>query len=321
MRIHRALTLVLMLAAACTAEVAAPRSIDPSTSAPTPSEAVHDVLYVRQAGNGSPTYITRIDAATGGVLGALPDGVISADRATLYRAEPLNGATQTRLHEIAVATGEERRAFTIDGDFALSASNDGPTGLSSDGRWLVLSRRAVKINNEWVSGFAVVDIASGAVVGRSEFKGSSLYFFQAIAPDGASLLISQSGDSATRLRIWDVAAGAFLPDDALGGWDGRQQGFTTAFLASRDARRLYWLDTANGARGPLRPRPRSGDAPRDAGHAAAGAALVGLREVPALVAGPLARRHTALCREPGARLRRRAGPTRDERSGARSRSR
>ena len=251
MGIHRVLALVLMLAAACTAEVAAPRGTAPSPSASESSEAAHDVLYVRQAGNGSPTYITRIDAATGGVLGALPDGVVSADRATLYRAEPMNGARQTRLHEIVVPTGEERRAFTIDGDFALSVSDDGPAGLSADGRWLVLSRRAGKLNNEWVSGFAVVDIASGAVVGRSEFKGSSLYFVQAIAPDGASLLVSQGGDGATRLRIWDVAAGAFLPDDALGGWDGRQQGFTTAFAASRDARRRYWLDTANGGEGPF----------------------------------------------------------------------
>jgi hypothetical protein len=249
MRIDRRVTLALLLVlASCTAQVAAPRS-DTPTMSPAAHELAPDALYLRQAGNGQSALISVIDARTGAVLRALPDGVVSVDRSTLYSAEPVNGARQTRVHVIDVATGADLRAFTVEGAFSTLSSIDGPAGLSADGRWLVLSHGPIKLNDQWVNGFAVVNTATGAVSGRAELTGTSTFAYLGVAPDGGSLFLQQLGEGATRLRVWDFAAAAFLPSDRIGtGWDGRQQGFATAPRATADGRLLAWLDT--GGSGP-----------------------------------------------------------------------
>src|SRR6266542_3592720 len=137
MRIRRRPLLVLLLVlASCAAQVATPRSDSPSSQPSVTPDLSPDAIYVRQAGNVAGALISVLDARTGMVLRGLPDGVLSADRSTLYRAEPLNGASQTRISVIDVATGRDVRAVTIDGAFGLSPSNEGPTGLTSDSRLL-----------------------------------------------------------------------------------------------------------------------------------------------------------------------------------------
>jgi DNA-binding beta-propeller fold protein YncE len=249
MLIHRRGSLVLLLVlASCGAQIAAPRDEGPGAQSSVSRELAPDAIYVRQAGNGNAALISVIDARTGAVLRALPDGVVSADRSTLYLTEYLNGASQTRIRAIDVATGHEVRAFTIDGAFRTLSSNDGPAGLSADGRWLALSPDTVKLNDEWLSGFAVVNTTSGAVSGRVELKSTSMFAFVGIAPDGASLFVDELGDGATRLRVWDFSTAAFLPDAVIGTlWDGRQQGFATGPRVFADAKRLAWLDTGNGS--------------------------------------------------------------------------
>ena len=237
--------MLLLLLMSCSAQVVAPRGSEPSAR-PTDADLgdrAADAIYVRQSGNGNPALLSVMDARSGAVLRALPDGVLSPDRTTVYMTEYLNGASQTRIRAIDVGTGHELRMFTIEGAFRTLLSNDGPTGVSADGRWLVLTRETVKLNDQWLSGFVVVNLASGAVAGRVEFKSASFYGALAVAPDGASLFLSQLGDGATRLRVWDFSASAFLPDDAIGtSWDGRQDGFATGSLASADGKRLMWLD-------------------------------------------------------------------------------
>jgi hypothetical protein len=248
MRIDRRMTLALLLVlASCTAQVASPRSETPTMS-PAAHDLAPDAMYLRQAGNGQAALISVIDARTGAVLRALPDGVVSVDRSTLYSAEPVNGARQTRVHVIDVATGEDTRAFTVEGAFSTLSSIDGPAGLSADGRWLALSHGPIKLNDQWVNGFAVVNTATGAVSGRAELTGTSTFAYLGVAPDGGSLFLQQLGAGATRLRVWDFAAAAFLPDDVIGtAWDGRQQGFATAPRATDDGRLVVWLDTGGGS--------------------------------------------------------------------------
>jgi DNA-binding beta-propeller fold protein YncE len=245
---RRGLLVLLLVLASCGAQVAAPRGEGPSAQPSVSPELAPDAIYVRQAGNGNAALISVIDARTGAVLRALPDGVVSADRATLYFTEYLNGASQTRIRAIDVATGHEVRAFTIDGAFRTLSSNDGPAGLTADGRWLALSPDTVKLDDQWLSGFAVVNTTSGAVSGRVELKSASIFAFVGVAPDGASLFVDELGDGATRLRVWDFLTAAFLPDAVIGTqWDGRQQGFATGPLATADGRRLAWLDAGNGS--------------------------------------------------------------------------
>jgi DNA-binding beta-propeller fold protein YncE len=245
MRISTKLTLVLLLVlAACGAQGAAPRgdtsSVRPATSADLPPDAI----YVRQSGNGQTALISVIDARSGAVLRALPNGVVSADRSTLYRSEFLSGGRQTRVTATDLVSGRDTRAFTIDGALRMLTNIEGPAGLTPDGRWLVLTRETIQLGDQWVSGFAVVNAVTGAVAGRVELKSTSTYGYAGVAPDGASLFLNEQGDGATRLRVWDLASAAFLPDAVIGTqWDGRQGGFTTAPLTSADARTVVWLDT------------------------------------------------------------------------------
>jgi len=249
MRIDRRASLALLLVlASCGAEVAAPRDLGPSAQPSATGQLAPDAIYVRQSGNGQTALISVIDARTGAVLRALPDGVVSADRSTLYRTDLLNGGSQTRVAAIDVATGVERHAFTIDGAFRVLTSVEGPAGLTPDGRWLVLTRDSIQLGGQWVSGFAVVDASSGAVAGRVELRSASTYAYVGVAPDGASLFLQEQGDGGVRLRVWDFGSSAFLPDAAIGTqWDGRQQGFATAPLATLDGKSLMWLDTGRSS--------------------------------------------------------------------------
>lgn len=249
MRIRPRLALVLLLVlASCGAEVAAPRGDSPSAQPQPSADLPPDAIYLRQSGYGNLPLISVLDARTGAVLRALPDGVLSADRSTLFRTELLNGASQTLIRVIDVASGRDLRTFTIDGPFAAHSSIDGAAGISADGRWLAVYRGQVMLGDEWVSGFAVVNTSTGAVAGRVELKSRSTFAYLAVAADGASLFLQQAGEGATRLRVWDFATAAFLPDAVIGTqWDGRQQGFATAPLATPDGKRLAWLDAGNAA--------------------------------------------------------------------------
>jgi DNA-binding beta-propeller fold protein YncE len=142
-------------------------------------------------------------------------------------------------------TGREARAFTIAGAFGRLASTDGGTGgLSADGRWLVLVGGQTRVDDRWITDFAVVDTTSGAVAGQVELKSASTFAFVGIAPDGMSLFVNEQGDAATRLRVWDFASSAFLPASVIGTqWDGQQVGFATTPVAMRDAKTVAWLDT------------------------------------------------------------------------------
>lgn len=246
-----ALLTSLFVGAACAAQVAAPRST------PSPSSAlsgVPDSVYLREAGNGSMrSYIARIDVASGLVSGGLPDGVLTPDRGTLYSIESVDGATRTRIHEIDVASGRERRAFTIDGDWIAASSNDDLFGVSADGTSLVLASRAAKVDGSWVGGFAVVDLRSGAVRATAELKGSSNELLTGVAPRADAVVLTEAGNGRARVRIWDLAGRAFVPDAeaAVAGWDGVQLGFMTAPLPSPDGGRLYLLDAGDAHAGPF----------------------------------------------------------------------
>ena len=249
MQRYRRSTLVLLLVlASCGAQVAAPHGDSPSAQPSAAGELAPDAIYVRQSGNGQTALISVIDARSGAVLRALPNGVVSADRSTLYRTEVLNGGSQTRISASDLATGLQTRAFTIDGAFRTLTNIEGPAGLTPDGRWLVLTRDAIKLGDRWVSGFTVVNLAAGAVSGRVELKSTSTYAYAGIAPDAASLFLQEQGDASVHLRVWDFTMSGFLPDSAIGAqWDGRQAGFATAPIATPDGKTLAWLDTGKSS--------------------------------------------------------------------------
>ena len=179
MRVHRRSALVLLaVLASCGLQGAAPRDAGPSPSAASPGELPAEAIYVRQAGNGQPALISVLDVRTGAVLRAVPDGIVSVDRSTVFTTEFADGGRQTRIHVTDLASGQERRAFTIDGAFSTLPSFGGATGLNADGRWLVLARNQIKVDDQWITDFAVVETASGRAAGRVQLKSASTFSFE-----------------------------------------------------------------------------------------------------------------------------------------------
>ncbi|MDE3192107.1 MAG: hypothetical protein KGN00_00325 [Chloroflexota bacterium] len=212
-----------------------------------PSSSLRDALYVRETGYNTAvtTYVTRIDVGSARVQGALPEGSMSADSSKLYHVEAIDGATRTRIDEIDTETGDTQRSFTIDGDWVLAQSNDGPIGTSADGRWLVLARSAVKIDNEWMSGLAIVDLRSGALRASNEYRGATTLAVLGIASAGDAVAVAQYGAGESRLRIWDAASRDLLP-----GADAPIDGFMSATVRSKDGARLYFLESGGGSARP-----------------------------------------------------------------------
>ncbi len=102
-----------------------------------------------------------------------------------------------------------------------------------------------------MTGFAVINATTEVVAGRFERRGTSTYGFVGISPDGASLFLQEVGDGGARLRVWDLASSAFLPDAVIGTrWDGRQAGFSTPPISTADARTAIWLDAGSASSAP-----------------------------------------------------------------------
>jgi DNA-binding beta-propeller fold protein YncE len=234
------------LIAACAAQTVAPRpSETPSGSATAtakPTNRANDVVYLRSLAPGPVASILAIDARTGNTLRTLPDGYLSPDRATLYAPELTNGATQTLVHVIEFASEREVRSFAIPNAYHTVWGDGTHAGLSRDGRHMVLSISPSKIDTDWLTSFKVVDVSTGAVEASFETKEQSTFGFEAISPDGRSLFLSQFGEGATGLRVFDVPSATLLPVSAIAGGNLAQRGFRTPGVLSVDGRWLYGVD-------------------------------------------------------------------------------
>src|SRR3979411_3296589 len=146
---------VVFLVAACTAQVAAPRPSETPlatasrTAVPRPTNAADDVIYLRSVGAGGVANLLAIDARTGATMRTLPDGSPSFDRSTLIATGEANGATQTVLRRIEIASGRELGSFTLDGTYHAVWTDGGQTALSRDGHHLVLSIYPYQQNGAW----------------------------------------------------------------------------------------------------------------------------------------------------------------------------
>ena len=240
------------LLAACSAQVAAPRpSAAPEqrpgpTATPRPTNAANDLVYLRSVGSGGVTNILAIDARTGETLRTLADGALSLDRSTLYSPEQVNGATQTVVHVVDLVTARELRSFTLEGVYKSIWTDSGRSGLSRDGRHLVLTSSPVKRDGDWVTRFAVLDTSSGATEATLELKEQSSYGFAAMSPDGRSLYLNQFGEGATKIRVFDVPSWTLLPTGATMGVSGLvQNGFRTPGVFSPDGRWMFSVDAGS----------------------------------------------------------------------------
>ncbi len=249
-RTRRVLVLAFaFLLAACSEQAAAPRpSVSPEirpspTATPRPTNAANDVIYLRSVASGGITNILAIDARTGETMRTLPDGSLSFDRSTLYAPEQINGATQTLVRVLDLATSRELRSFTLDGIYRAIWTDSGQTAISRDGRHLALANYPVKIEGDWQTRFAVLDTSSGVTEAALELKGQSTYGFAAFSPDGRSLFLNQFGEGATKLRVYDIPSATLLP--ALTSGVLSQNGFRTPGIFSPDGRWMFSFDAGS----------------------------------------------------------------------------
>ncbi len=224
-----------------------PSSTPEVTDTPRPTDGSADVITVR-TNDGTGGKILTIDARTGQTLRTVPDGAVTADGRSVYWTEPANGARQTVVHLMEIATGTEVRSLTVDGDLRPAGNSETFSPLAADGRLsrdgahLALMSAPNKVNGEWVTRLAVVNTASGAVESATELRAQTTYGFIAFGPGARTFFVEQYGEGGTRTRVFDVATAKLA--DAAG--DGlTTTGFRTAAVLSRDGRRLYRVDAGS----------------------------------------------------------------------------
>lgn len=188
-------------------------------------------VYERAAAGGEAKWLYRYDG-TSHALGFSPDG-----RAVLIAR--LYGASESNQLLLTDTGTGEARALTPEpeGRFDGYAAPQ----WSADGRGLY----ALAMRGRDVANLAWLDVASGALTYLREEEAWDAEGL-AVAEDGSRLALATNMDGASRLEVFDVAAG----------WEERRElpapelpaGVISGLTWSRDARRLaFTLDTAAGS--------------------------------------------------------------------------
>ena len=237
------------LLAGCAAQVAAPRDTEPSPSAsakPSATNATTDVLYIQGSGSGADARIAVIDARTGTVVRELPNGVLSRDRSQLYTTETMKGGTQTQIRVLELASGRETRSLTIDGYFHTLFDYYAPLGPTGDGSWLVLTGDPIKLDDKYVTRYAVVNTLTGAA-SSLELRGDWPYEFVAVSPDGKRIYFTDLSASSqpVGIRGFDLTTRTLAPAPVAGSaWNKWQAGgWRSGIVTSADGRWSYSVNT------------------------------------------------------------------------------
>jgi hypothetical protein len=190
------LVLSAALAAACGA-ASADRSVAPTQSA----AARSDVLVVGGTGG------TSVIGANGQNLATLGPVVGAPGWRTAFAVDQ-DGAGHTTVRTIDVRTGTTTGVVKLDGAWGrVSDHPNGPSGLSPNARWLVLSERRAA-----GTAFRIVDTGgqSPSVPRSIELAGE--FSFDAMSDDGESLyLVERLTGTNYRVRVVDVRSGTLVP--------------------------------------------------------------------------------------------------------------
>lgn len=145
------------------------------------SQPTHELLYVATA-----TGMTVVDATTDTVVASLPVGTLLPDRSRYWTVQP---GDRTTVRGIDPATGLDAVSFTIDGRWSVPAAyGPAPSGLSANGKWMVLVAPPVAVSGSgMLNRFAVVDLVQtklDRVVNANGDLG-----FDAVSDDGRNLYL------------------------------------------------------------------------------------------------------------------------------------
>src|SRR5438132_6696344 len=165
---------------AVTAVVAACGSLKEETSQVAAPPA-HELLYVATA-----TGLAVIDATTDARVPSLPVGTLVPDGSRDWTVE---SGDQTTVRGLEPSTGAAQVSFTVDGRWSVPAAyGPAPSGLSANGKWMVLVAPPVTVTGGgMLNRFAVVDLAQkklDRVVNANGDLG-----FDAVSDDGRNLYL------------------------------------------------------------------------------------------------------------------------------------
>jgi len=166
-----------------------------------PVSATNDELVLRTAS------AIQVRDTKGELLHSFGRAVASPDGSVYYA---LDGASSPALQWIEAKTGRIITRLALPGPFRFAdESGPAPTGLSPNGRWLVLVGHAGA-----TSSFAVIDTALLKLVATVEVPGAFTY--DAVSDDGSSLYLTERIGAETarnlgvnaaysyRVRVYDV---------------------------------------------------------------------------------------------------------------------
>jgi len=177
------------------------REENPTTSSSPTVTRTNDVLVLAGA-NG-----TSVLDATGHVVADLGH-VIGAPGWTVAFASDIDGAGNTAVRIIDARRGTTTRSVQLTGRWTRVAEygvGNSPSGLSPNGRWLVLADP----KPERVA-YQVIDTTGAAQPKRIELAGR--FSFDAISDSGESLFLVERLDGTKyRVRVADVRSGLLVP--------------------------------------------------------------------------------------------------------------
>ena len=183
------LAAMALLLASCAAQVSGP-----------PQSAASDQLVLRTAS------ALQVWDPKGDLVRSLGRAVASPDGSLYYTVD----GSPTTLRWVDAKTGRTITQLGLDGSYSFADERElGPTGLSPNGRWLVLvgesalSSRFAVIDTALLKLAAVAEVPGAFGYDAISDDGTSLYLIERIAPDIANGL-GVSAAYSYRVRVYDV---------------------------------------------------------------------------------------------------------------------
>jgi hypothetical protein len=172
------------------------------------SQPAHELLYVATA-----TGTTVVDASTDSVVATLPVGTLLPDRSRYWT---VTSGDRTTVRGIDPATGIDQASFVLDGRWSVPAAyGPAPSGLSANGKWMVLVAPPVAVNGSgMLNRFAVVDLAQKRIDRVVNANGD--VGFDAVSDDGHNLYLVEHLVPAPRYAVRVASFNGGLADGILG---------------------------------------------------------------------------------------------------------
>jgi hypothetical protein len=172
------------------------------------AQPARELLYV-----ATPTGLSIVDATADRLVASLPQGILLPDRSAYWTVEP---AARTTVRQLDPVTGDDLSSFALDGQWAPPATyGPAPSGISRNGKWMILVAPKTTTGSAIVNRIAVVDLARRTIDRVITAVGD--LSFDAVSDDGRNVYLVEHLVPSPRYVV-RVASfqGSGLADGVLG---------------------------------------------------------------------------------------------------------